>query len=121
MLNVARSITVFGIYLILSGLSFILVPNLILPLFGFAPTTEVWIRVVGLLAAILGFYFLYSVHHADHNFFRATVYARLMFFTGLVLFALLAWGSPMLVAFGLIDLAGAAWTWYALRAAEVSH
>ena len=118
MLNPARSITVFGIYLLLSGLSFILIPNLILPLFGFAATTEVWIRVVGLLAAILGFYFLYSVRQADHRFFRATIYARLMFFTGLVLFALLGWGSPLLVAFGLIDLAGAAWTWVALRATE---
>jgi hypothetical protein len=121
MLNVARSITVFGIYLALSGLSFIFIPNVILSLFGFAATAEVWIRVVGLLAAILGFYFLYSVRHSDHHFFRATVYARLTFFTGLVLFALLGWGSPMLVAFGLIDLAGAAWTWVALRAAEPSR
>jgi hypothetical protein len=121
MLNAARSITVFGIYLALSGLAFIFIPNVILPLVGFAATTEVWIRVVGLLAAILGFYFLYSVRHADHHFFRATVYARLMFFTGLVLFALLGWGSPMLVAFGLIDLAGAAWTWVALRSAEPSR
>jgi membrane-bound ClpP family serine protease len=118
MLNVARSIAVFGIYLALSGLAFIFIPNVILPLFGFAATAEVWIRVVGLLAAILGFYFLYSVRHADHHFFRATVYARLMFFTGLVLFALLSWGSPMLVAFGLIDLAGAAWTRVALRESE---
>jgi hypothetical protein len=121
MLNPARSITVFGIYLLLSGLSFILIPNLILPLFGFAPTTEVWIRVVGLLAAILGFYFLYSVRHADYHFFRATLYARLTFFTGLVLMALLGWGSPLLIAFGLIDLAGAAWTWMALRASEVRY
>jgi hypothetical protein len=118
-LNVARSITVFGIYLALSGIAFIFIPNVILPLFGFAATTEVWIHVVGLLALILGFYFLFSVRHADHQFFRATVYARLMFFMGLVLFAILGWGSPMLVAFGLIDLAGAAWTWVALRASYV--
>lgn len=117
MLNAARSITVFGIYLALSGLSFMFLPNIILPLFGFAQTGEVWIRMVGLLALILGFYFLYSVRHADHYFFRATITARLMFFSGLALFAILGWGSPMLVAFGLIDLAGAAWTWLSLRAA----
>ncbi len=120
MLHVARSITVFGIYLLLSGLSFIFIPNIILPLFGFAATSEVWIRVVGLLAAILGFYFLYSVRQADHRFFRATIYARLMFFSGLVLFVLLGWGSPLLIAFGLIDLAGAAWTWITLRSAVTS-
>src|SRR5947208_1904520 len=115
MLNAARSITVFGVYIALSGLSFIFIPNLILPLFGFAPPGEVWIRVVGLLALILGFYFFYSVRHADRHFYRATIYARLIFFTGLALFAALGWGSLMLIAFGLIDLTGAAWTWLSLR------
>lgn len=116
MSNTARSITVFGIYLAVSGLSFILVPNFVLPLFGFAATNEIWIRVVGLLALIVGMYFLYSVRHADRHFFRATVYGRLMFFTGVTSFALLGWAGPLLVIFGLVDLAGAAWTWLALRA-----
>jgi hypothetical protein len=116
MSNPARSVLVFGIYLIISGLSFIFIPNLVLPLFGFIPTTEVWIRMVGLLAAILGMYFLYSVRHDDRLFYRVTIYGRLIFFTGVTLFALLGWGSPVLILFGLIDLAGAAWTWLSLRA-----
>jgi hypothetical protein len=115
--NPARSITVFGIYLVLSGLSFIFVPNIILPWLGFPITTEVWIRVVGLLAAILGMYFFYSVRHDDRHFYRATVFARVIFCMGLIAFALVGLGSPMLIAFGLIDLAGAAWTWLSLRAA----
>jgi hypothetical protein len=115
MSNPARSITVFGIYLALSGLSFMAIPNIVLPLLGFAATSEVWIRVVGLLAAILGGYFLYSVRYDDRHFFRATVYARLAFFSGVTLFAILGLGSPLLVLFGLIDLAGATWTWLSLR------
>jgi hypothetical protein len=117
-LNPARSITVFAIYLAITGLSFAFIPNLVLPLLGFAPASEVWIRVVGLLAMILAFYYLYSVRYADRHFYRASVFARLGFFTGLVVFVLAGWGSPMLVAFGLIDLAGAAWTWRTLRATE---
>ncbi len=116
MSNSARSIFVFGIYLVASGLSFVFVPNLVLPLFGFPATTEVWIRMVGLLATILGMYFLYSVRNDDRLFHRVTIYGRLMFFTGVTAFALLGWGSPMLVLFGLIDLAGAACTWLSLRA-----
>lgn len=115
MSNLSRSITVFGIYLSLAGLSFILIPNLVLPMFGFPTTTEVWIRLVGLLTAILGMYFLYSVRHNDHHFFQATVYARLIFFSGVALFVLFKLGSPLLILFGLVDLAGAAWTWSALR------
>lgn len=111
----AQSITVFGIYLVISGLSFVFIPNTVLPLFGLSTTTEVWIRVVGLLAAILGLYFLNSVRHDDRHFFRATVFARVAFFTGVTVFALTGLGSPMLIAFGLVDLAGAGWTWLALR------
>jgi hypothetical protein len=119
MSNPARSITVHGIYLVLSGLSFVLIPNIVLPLFGFAPTNEIWIRVVGLLATILGGYFLYSVRVDDRPFFRGTIFARLTFFTGITLFALLGLGSPLLILFGLIDLAGATWTWLALRQAGI--
>jgi hypothetical protein len=39
-----------------------------------------------------------------------------MFFTGVTAFALPGWASPLLIVFGLVDLAGAAWTWSALRA-----
>ena len=115
MSNPARSIMVFGVYLSVAGLCFIFIPNFVLPLFGFPATTEVWIRLAGLLTIILGMYFFYSVRYEDRHFFRATVFARLMFFTGVTLFVILGWGSAMLIAFGLVDLAGAAWTWLALR------
>jgi hypothetical protein len=118
MSNLARSITVFGVYLLLAGLTFIFIPNIVLPLAGFPTTTEIWIRLVGLLTAILGMYFLYSVRYDDRHFYRATLYARLIFFTGVVLFVIFKLGSPMLIAFGLVDLAGAAWTWTALRASR---
>ena len=119
MSNSSRSITVFGIYLFLSGISFVFLPNVILPLFGFPVTTEVWIRLAGLLVLILGIYFLYSVRHNDRIFFRVTIYGRLIFCAGVIMFATAGWGSPTLVIFGLVDLAGAAWTWLSLRAESV--
>jgi hypothetical protein len=111
----ARSILVFGIYLAAVGICFIFIPNIVLPIFGFATTTEVWVRLVGLLTLILGLYFFYSVRYEDRTFFRATIMARLVFFTGLTLFVILGWGSAILIAFGLVDLAGAALTWLTLR------
>src|SRR5690349_4571920 len=118
MSNLKLSMTVFGIYLLLAGLSFILIPNIVLPIFGFPATTEIWIRLTGLLTFILGTYFLYSVRHEDRHFFRVTLYGRLIFFTGVTLFVLFKLASPMLIAFGILDLIGAAWTWSALRATE---
>ncbi|MGH2453616.1 MAG: hypothetical protein ACRDF5_07615 [bacterium] len=117
MRNPVLTITVFGTYLVAVGLSFVLIPNLLLPLFGFPTTTEVWIRIVGLLTVILGTFFLYCARPDQRRFFQATVLCRILFALGLVVFVLLGLGGPRLILFGLADLAGAAWTGLALRAA----
>jgi len=116
MSNVTRSIVVFGAYLALSGLMLVLIPDALLPLLGLPAPADGWVRVVGLLTLILAMYFLYSARHNDLHFQRATLIARVMFFTGITAFVLLDWAPPLLLAFGLVDLAGAAWTWLALRA-----
>jgi hypothetical protein len=116
----ARTIMIFGIYVVITGLAFFLLPNMVLPLLGFATTTEVWIRVMGLLGAILGAYYLYCARHEALPFFRATVYGRVAFFIGLTALALRGLGGPMLIVFGLIDLVGAVWTGLSLRASRPS-
>ena len=115
MSNSARSILVFAAYLALSGLSFMLIPEMVLPMFGLAAPTEVWIRLVGLLAFILALYFYNAARAGDRRFIQDTLLARVIFFTGVTLFVLVRWASPVLILFGLIDLAGATWTWSALR------
>ena len=110
-----RSIVVFGVYVVVVGLGFLLIPNTVLPIFGFPTTTEVWIRVLGLLAAALSLYYFYSASRNDLHFFRISVVGRIIFFIGMTALALLNLGGPMLIAFGLVDLLGAAWTWWALR------
>ena len=54
----ARSIFVFSIYMFVLGLILIVIPNVLLNLFTLPETNEVWIRVVGMLILILGFYYL---------------------------------------------------------------
>jgi hypothetical protein len=44
----AKSLLVFGIYLAVMGLGFLVMPSTLLALFGFSTTTQPWIRVVGL-------------------------------------------------------------------------
>lgn len=112
----ARSVLVFGIYLIVSGLTYFSIPNMILPLVGFAPTAEFWFRVVGLLTVILGFYYVYCARQELWPFFRATLFGRALLFVGLTTLVLAGLADPMLIAFGAIDLVGAVWTWFALRA-----
>jgi len=46
----AKSLVVFAMYLFVLGLALIIVPNAILALFGLPPTSDVWIRIIGVVA-----------------------------------------------------------------------
>jgi hypothetical protein len=58
MSKAARTIQIWSFYLIALGLILLVVPNLLLGLFGIPATNEVWIRVVGMLLLILAYYLL---------------------------------------------------------------
>lgn len=112
----ARTIIAFSIYILLTGFAFFFIPNLILPILGFPQTSEVWVRVVGLLAIAIGAYYFQCGRREDRTFIEATMYGRCVIFIGMSLLVLFRLGPPMLLLFGVIDLAGAIWTWTTLRA-----
>lgn len=111
----AISVLVFSGYLALTGLTFLVLPNLGLPLFGFAETSEPWIRVVGTLTLVLAYFFAQSARSELRRFFQLTIHARIFVFLTLGIMGL-SMGLPMLAAFGVIDLLAASWTFLALRA-----
>lgn len=115
MSKAATSVFAFGVYL--GGLSLILLfqPNFLLSLFGIPGTEEVWIRVVGMLVLLLAVYYTQMAREEHANFFWLTVYVRSAVIVFFSVFALLGMVSPMLILFGAADLAGALWTWSALR------
>jgi hypothetical protein len=111
----ARSIFVFGLYLVATGLILFAIPNALLGLLRLTPTTEPWIRVLGVAVGVQGALHVAAARQELTGFFRATIWAR-----GIVLFALaslvvLDWAPPILIGFGLVDTAGAVWTRAALR------
>jgi hypothetical protein len=111
----AKSVLVFAFYLIGMGVGFVFVPNLVLGPLGFPPVSDVWSRVVGMMALLLAFYYIQAARMGLHAFFRWTVYTRVaafIFFTGFV-FAGLA--GPVMILLGGVDLASALWTAWALR------
>jgi len=116
----ARSIFVFGIYLAVVGIALLVVPNLLLGAFLLPGTTEVWVRVVGMLSLFLSFYFIQSARAGLTEFFRLTVYVRSTTILFLGAFVLLGFASPFLLPFGVVDLAGAIWTGRALRSAKIA-
>ena len=115
MRSASVSIKVFGGYVILTGITLLLVPNLLLSLFGFAATSEIWVRVVGAMAIVLGYYYWACGSAEAKAFFKASVTGRILFAAlcvGLVVGA----GAPwQLLLFGVVDVLGAVWTASALR------
>lgn len=111
----ARSLFVFGIYLCGLGLVLLLVPNLILRVFGVPPTNEVWIRINGMFLLFLSFYYTQTARKELIPFIRLTVWTRVAVIFFFAAFVLLVSAPKALLLFGLIDLLSALWTWWALK------
>jgi hypothetical protein len=115
MSKAALSLRVFSLYLFVLGLVLVVDPNLLLRLFGIPPTGEIWIRIVGMIVLILGYYDFMASRIDDIAFFRWSVHARL--FAAILMTIFVATGSAptILMVFGLVDAAAAAWTAMSLR------
>lgn len=110
-----QTIWVFSWYLLVLGLSLLIAPNLLLGLFGLPTTSEVWIRVVGMLALLLALYYYTAAKHHLTPMLEASITGRSFVMLCFTAFVLLGVASPVLFLFGLVDLLGAVWTRLALR------
>jgi hypothetical protein len=115
MTKAARSIFLFAVYLLGLGIWLLLAPNSMLRLFGMPEAQDVWIRVVGMLVVILSFYYASAARAELAAFFQWTVYARASVILFFAAFVLLGLARPILLLFGLVDLAAAGWTQVALN------
>jgi hypothetical protein len=111
----AKSILVFAAYIILLGAVLVIAPNPLLVQFGFAPTDEVWIRIVGMLLLCVGYYYASAARREVASFFQATVHGRAFVVACLIGFVLLGLAPLPLLVLAAIDFGGLTWTALALR------
>ena len=97
------------------GLGFMLMPLLIMSLFGLSAGDDVWIRFVGMLASIIGAYYIGVARVGLDRFIPWTVAGRYYAAAFMVLIVALGKMGPGLLLFAAIDAAAATWTWFALR------
>src|SRR5258708_35190045 len=64
----ARSLVIYGIYLLVLSVSIGAVPNLVLALLGIPSTGEIWVRVAAMLALLLAFYDIQAGRHEIISF-----------------------------------------------------
>jgi len=116
MSQATTSIRVFAVYLVILGATLIAAPDLVLRPFGIPHSPEAWIRVVGVLAAVLGLYYFVAARFELVPFYRATIFGRIFVFLSFSALALFGFAPASLALFGAVDLAGAIWTAASLRA-----
>ena len=111
----AKSVLVFGIYIGLVGATLLLIPNIFLSLIGVDTTSEVWIRLSGILLMALSVYYVVAARHELPIIFKVTACIRctIMFFFSA--FVYLDMMEPVMLIFSAIDFAGGAWTYLAMK------
>jgi len=96
------------------GFIFLLIPNVLLEMLGIPTTDEPWIRAAGVFVIALGVHHVLSGRAEAMPLIRASVPERIGVAVALAVLAGL-WGYWPLLLLALVPLAGAAWTWFALR------
>ncbi|MDZ7899384.1 MAG: hypothetical protein U5N85_15335 [Arcicella sp.] len=102
-------------YVIIAGSSLLLFPNFLLGIFGLEPTSEIWIRVLGMLVLALSFYYYAMYKTGVKEVIRSTVQGRLFFCSGLIVFVILGMAKPVLIGFALAEIGLALWTLSEIR------
>ncbi|WP_299247413.1 hypothetical protein [uncultured Lacinutrix sp.] len=111
----AKSVFIYGIYLVLIGLMLLFVPNLLLNLFGIEPTNEVWIRFEGILLMATAVYYFIGAKYELILILKTTAFIRftvIVFFTAFVILELV---PARIIIISVIDFLGGAWTYLMLK------
>ncbi len=111
----AKSVFIYGVYLAINGLLLLLVPNVLLNSLSIEPTTEVWIRLAGILLMAISVYYFIAAKYEFIVIMKATAFIRfsiIFFFTAFVLLKMV---SPSIIIISVIDFLGGVWTFLMLK------
>jgi hypothetical protein len=109
------SLIVQAAYVVITGLQLIFVPNMLLGMFGFAETSEIWIKVLGIVILPLSLVYYAANRQGNTEVVRATIGSRLFVGLGFTLLALSGAAPLSLILFAGIDVATAVWTYWELK------
>jgi len=108
------SLRVWAAYEFAVGFALLTMPSVTLSLFGIDEPVAVWVRAVGAIAVSLGVYYWHAATSESMWFARASVLARTVLAALLAVLAFTV-GPWQLAIFAGALVAGASWTWLAMR------
>lgn len=113
------NVYIYGLYLVFGiSLPFMVIPHFTLGLFGLSAGDDMWIRFFGLLAGIIGGFYIAVVLSRIARALGWTVPARYATAAFMGLMVTLGKTGPALLIFAGLDAITASLTWVAIRAGE---
>ena len=88
---------------------------MLLSMFGFEPTSEIWIKVLGIVILPLSAVYYAVSKQGNEESLRATIISRGFVGLGFILLALSGQAKMNLILFAGIDIATAIWTWTEMK------
>lgn len=109
------SVRLFGWYFLLMGFALIVVPGWVLQLLAQPPALEpAWLRMVGLMAAVMGAYYWVLANNDVLVFWRVSAWVRIGQYPLIAGMVVLGWLPTVLLLVQLLELASGIWTLRAL-------
>ncbi len=99
-----------AIYVFFTGIQLIFVPNMLLGMFGMPPTSEVWIKVLGIVILPLSAVYYSISKYGSTNAVNATVISRMFVGVGFTLLYFTGQAPASIILFAGIDVLTAVWT-----------
>jgi hypothetical protein len=121
MSNAAKSILAHGIYLLGLAVVLLTIPNVPLKIVGLPETNEVWIRVVGFLSLVLGYYYVQEARRDETEFFRSTILPRVLAIVFFVIFVVVGLAPINILILIVVDPVFILWTYFALRSSQTTN
>lgn len=113
-----RSLVGFGFYGMVMGTGLLVAPDQMLDFLRTARTSEHWIRLLGVSAIVLGFYYVIAGRHELTVIIRASLWGRIAMAAGFSALVALKIAPVLLLGIAGNELLGVLWTTLALRADE---
>ena len=88
---------------------------MLLGMFGLEPTTDVWIRVLGIVLLSLSIIYYGVIKSGSAEMLKHTMWARFLAGFGFCAIVLVGLAPPVFILFGAIDLITATWSWFELK------
>jgi len=117
MTRAAMSIFIFGIYVIILGIIFLFVPEIMFLMLAYPTPPDIVSRIIGMVFLFLAYLYIRAALDEEGmtKFFMWTVHTRALVIIFFSIFAALQLVNPLIIMFGVVDIAGALWTFWALR------